>query len=53
MSLTLFQNPVVSLWTGAAIFADIIKNLTMSIKTAFKVSRKVRRIRNYVLKCNL
>ena len=34
-------------------FADIIKIATMFIKTTFKDSKKVKRIRNYVLKCNL
>ena len=34
-------------------FADIIKIVTMFIKTIFKDSRKVKRIRNYVSKCNL
>ena len=36
-----------------AIFADIIKNVTMYIKTIFKNSRKVKRIRNYVSDCIL
>ena len=31
---------------GVAIFADIIKILTMFIKTIIKNSRKVKRIRN-------
>ena len=35
------------------IFAGIIKIVTMFIKTAFKGSRKVKRIRDYVSKCNL
>ena len=38
---------------GVAIFADIIKIVTMFIKTILKDSRKVRRIRNYVSKWNL
>ena len=38
---------------GVAIFADIIKIVTMCIKTILKDSRKVRRIRNYVSKWNL
>ena len=38
---------------GWAIFADIIKILTMFIKTIIKDSKKVKRIRNYVLKCSL
>ena len=33
--------------------ACIIKIATMFIKTTFKDSKKVKRIRNYVLKCNL
>ena len=36
-----------------AIFADIIKIVTMFIKAIFKNSRKVKRIRNYVSNCNL
>ena len=36
-----------------AIFADIIKILTMFIKTIIKDPRKVKRIRNYVSKPNL
>ena len=38
---------------GVAIFADIIKILTMFIKTILKDSGKVKRIRNYVSKCNI
>ena len=34
-------------------FADIIKIESMFIKTTFKDSKKVKRIRNYVLKCNV
>ena len=34
-------------------FADIIKIATMFIKKTFKDSNEVKRIRNYVLKCNL
>ena len=34
---------------GVAIFADIIKVVTMFIKTIFRNSRKVRRIRNLYL----
>ena len=33
--------------------ADIIKIATIFIKTIFKESKIVKRIRNYVLKCNL
>ena len=35
------------------IFADIIKTVTRFIKKMFKDSRKIKRIRNYVSKCNL
>ena len=45
----LFQNTFISRRSGAAIFADIIKIVTMFIKTL----RKVKRIRNYVSKWNL
>ena len=38
---------------GVAIFADIVKIMTMFIKNIFKDSRKVKRIRNNALKCNL
>ena len=34
-------------------FADIIKIITRFIKKIFKDSRKVKRIGNYVSKCNL
>ena len=38
---------------GVVIFADIIKIVTMFIKTISKDSRTVKRIRNYVSKSNL
>ena len=38
---------------GVAIFADVIKIVTMFIKTIPKDPRKVRRIRNYISKWNL
>ena len=38
---------------GVVVFADIIKIVTTFIKTIAKVSRKVKRIRNYVSKSNL
>ena len=38
---------------GLVAFADIIKIVTMFIKTITKDSRKVKRIRNYVSKSNL
>ena len=34
-------------------FDDIIKIVSFFIKTIFKDSRKVKRIRNFVSKCNL
>ena len=34
-------------------FADIIKIASLFIKTTFKDSKKVKRVRNYVLKCNI
>ena len=49
----LFQNTVILRRPGVAIFANIIKIVTIFIKTIFKDSRKVKRIRKYVLKCNL
>ena len=36
-----------------AIFADINKIVTMFIKTIFEDSKKVKRIKNYISKCNL
>ena len=38
---------------GIASFADIIKIVTFFIKKISKDSRKVKRIRNFVSKCNL
>ena len=38
---------------GVAIFADITKIVTFFIKTIFIDSRKVKRFRNFVSKCNL
>ena len=37
----------------AAIFADIIKIVTMFVKTILKDSRKVSRVRNYLSKWSL
>ena len=37
----------------AAIISNIIKIATMIVQTIFKDSKKFKRIRNYVLKCNL
>ena len=50
---TFISKNVVLRRPGVAIFADIIKIVTMFIKTIFKNSRKVKRIRNYVSNCNL
>ena len=47
------QNMFVLRRPDVAIFADIIKIVTIFIKTTLKDSRKIRRIRNYVSKWNL
>ena len=52
-SKPLFQNTLILRRPGVVIFADIIKIVTMFIKTITKDSRKVKRIRNYVSKSNL
>ena len=44
--ITFFQNIFVSRRPGVAIFADIIKIVTMFIKTTLKDSQKIRGIRN-------
>ena len=41
------------LWLGVANFADIIKIITIFIKIVFEDSKNVKRIRNYVSKCDL
>ena len=46
-NIFIFRRPEV------AIFADIIKIVTMFIKRIFQDSRKIKRIRNNVSKCNL
>ena len=51
--IAFFQNILYLRRPAASIFADIIKIVTMFIKTILKGSRKVRRIRNYVSKWNL
>ena len=48
-----FQNTLILRRPGVAIFADIIKIVTMFIKTIIKDSRKVKRIRNYESKSKL
>ena len=52
-SQPLFQNTLTLRRPGVVIFADIIKILTMFIKTITKDSRKVKRIRNYLSSSNL
>ena len=49
-AINFFQNIFVLRRSGVAIFADIIKIVTMFSKTILKDSRKVRIIRNYVSK---
>ena len=49
----LFQNTLILRRSRVAIFADIIKIVNIFIKTIFKDSKKVKRIRNYLPKCNL
>ena len=48
-----FQKTFVLIRPGVAIFADIIKFVTMFIKTICKNSRKVKRIRNDASNYNL
>ena len=48
-----FQQTFILRRLVATIFADIIKIVTMFIKTILKDSIQVRRIRNYVSKWNL
>ena len=52
-SQPLFQNNFFLRRSGVAIFADIIKIRTRFIKKIFKDSTKVKKIKTYVLKCNL
>ena len=52
-SQPLFQNTFILRRPRVVNFADIIKIATMFIKATFKDSKKVKRIRNYALKCNL
>ena len=51
--IALFQNAFVLRKSRVAILADIIKIVTIFIKTMFRDSKKVKRIRNYVSKSNL
>ena len=52
-SSTVSQNIFISRRPREANFADIFKIVATFIKTTFKDSKKVKRIRNYLLKCNL
>ena len=47
------QNIFVSRRPRVAIFADIIRIITIFCKTIFKDLKNVKRIRNYLRKCNL
>ena len=51
--ITFFQNTLILRRPGVTIFADIIKIVTIFIKTIIQDSRKVKRIINYVSKSNL
>ena len=51
--ITLFKITFISRRSRVTTFADIIKIITMFIKTIFKGSKKVKRFRNYILKCIL
>ena len=53
MSLLFFQETLILRRFRVAIFADIIKIITMFFKTIIKDPRKVKRIRNYASKPNL
>ena len=47
------QSIFISRRLRVANLTDIIKIAIISIKTTFKASSKVKKIRNYLLKCNL
>ena len=47
ISQPLFQNTFILRWAGVATFFDIIKIVTIFIKTIFKYSSKVKIIENY------
>ena len=51
--ITFFQNTLILRRSGVAIFADIIKIVTMFIKAIIEDSKKVKRIINYVSKSSL
>ena len=52
-SWPLFQNTCILKRPQEAIFADIIKIVTIFIKAILKDSKKIIRLKNYVSKCNL
>ena len=49
----LFENTFILRRPRVSIFADIIKVVTMFVKAIFSNSKEIRRIKNYVSKCNL
>ena len=51
--ITIISKHLILRRPGVVIFADIIKIVTMFIKTITKDSKKVKRIRNYVSKSDL
>ena len=51
--ITFFQQIFILKRPGVAVFADVIKIVTMFIKTILKDSRNFRRNRNYISKTNL
>ena len=51
--ITFFSKYLFSRRPRVAIFADIIKIVAMFSKAILKDPKKVKRIRNYALKCNL
>ena len=51
--ITFLQNNFILRRPRVAIFADIIRIVTMFIKKIFKDSIKVKRIGNYVSECSL
>ena len=51
--ITFFSRDLILRRFRVAIFADIIKIITMLFKTIIKDPRKVKRIRNYASKPNL
>ena len=52
-AITLFSRYFILKRPRIAMLADIVKVVTMFIKTVFEDSKKVKKIRNYAPKCNL